>query len=131
MLIQTYIMLHCPYTCSVFKLCFSYSFIWFYELLVTVFINIIFGGILLETHYMSLQTDHALSLAPRRAMLNYFFMVQFTRMSVPPNQLCYSPSVNFVRPASHLFIRFPLLYWRKMNLFGLICLPQIYLAPPW
>ena len=131
MLIQTQIMLQCAYTCSIFVLCFSYSFIWFYELLMTVFINIIFGGILLETQHVSLQTDRDLPLIPRRIMLNYFSVVQFTWLSMLPNQLCYSPSVNFVRAASHLFIRFPLLYWRKMNLFGLICLPQIYLAPPW
>lgn len=130
MLIQTHIMLQCPYTCSIFNLCFLYSFIWFYELLLTVFINIL-RCILLETQYMSLQTDHGLSLIPRRATLNYFSVVQFTWLSVLSNQHCYSPSVNSGRPASHLFIRFPLLYWRKMNLFGPTCLPQIYLASPW
>lgn len=66
---------------------------------------------------MSLQIDSSLSTVPRRGMLNYFSVVQFKRLSLLSNQHCYFPSVNSVRPASHLFIRFPfLLHWENYYL---------------
>lgn len=77
----------------------------------TILINVMFRSILWETQCMSPQTDSVTqkswpSKVPRRAISNYLSVAQFKWLSVLSNQYWYFPSVNFVRPASHLFIWF-------------------------
>lgn len=94
----------------------------------TIFINVIFRGVLLEAQCMLLRFDTGLSKVPRRAILNYFQCYD--------SNACHFFQISIVNFLLLILLDLHLIYsfrfhyctGEKMNLFGLICLPQTYLA---
>lgn len=124
-----------PYTYFICKLCFLFSFTWFYELLMKCSSIIIRGvclRLLIPACPFRLTVAYQWFLL-KRGMLNYFSVVQFKWLSLLSNQHCYFLSVNSVRPASHLFIRLPVFALGKniILLLWLIYSHQTYLASTW
>lgn len=92
----------------------------------TIFINIIFKGVLLEAQCMLLQFDSGLSKVPRRAILNYFQCYNskachFFQISMVTFLLLILLDLHFIYSFGFHYCT-----GEKMNLFGLICLPHIF-----